>query len=58
MLTNQEIKEMIEILESDCIDDPEDILDWFAQNGVELLEEILDHREKIKYIKETNFIKK
>ena len=43
MLSNDE---MIELLESDCIDDPDDILDWFACNGVEILEELLEYRRK------------
>jgi len=48
MLSNNELKDMIELLESDCIDDPEDILDWFACNGVEILEELLEYRRKNK----------
>lgn len=45
--SNEEIEQMIERLESDSIDDPEDILNWFAMVGPALLREVLQGRKKV-----------
>lgn len=39
--TNAQLEKMIKILESDCIDDPEDILQWIGECGPDLLREVL-----------------
>lgn len=44
--TNEELEEMIKIFGQDCIDDPEDILNWFAECAVDLLTEVLEARRK------------
>ena len=34
-----EVSKVLEILQSDCIDDPEDLLIWLATDGIAVLEE-------------------
>jgi hypothetical protein len=39
------LEQMREILTRDVIDDPEEILDWFGVNGVDMIDEILEARK-------------
>lgn len=45
MITDRELKEMKATLEAEAVDDPEDILVWFAINGPDLIDELLGLRE-------------
>lgn len=38
--------EIIDDLKSDCIDDPEDYLEWLITDGVGWLEELIGYRQK------------
>lgn len=41
MSTNDSVQEIIDLLESDVIDDAEELLVWLGTDGVELLKELL-----------------
>jgi len=51
MIPDEELIKMKETLQSDCIDDPEEILNWFGFNGVKMIDEILENRSWYKGIK-------
>ena len=46
MITDSELREMKATLEAEAVDDPEDILMWFGINGPDLIDELLEHRER------------
>ena len=46
MITKEELIKMRNILQSDSIDDPEDLLEWFAENGIDLINEIINYRSQ------------
>ena len=41
MISNDAAREMIATLESDAIDDAEELLIWFGENGADILTELL-----------------
>jgi len=46
-MDNKSIQEMVDLLESDVIDDAEELLVWLGTDGVELLKELLLLRELV-----------
>jgi len=44
--TTKELERLLEILESDCIDDSEEILIDFGCKGPALIREVLEYRHK------------
>lgn len=38
----ESVKKILKVLESDVIDDPEDLLEWLGSDGIEILKEYLE----------------
>lgn len=45
MISKEELRQMKKTLSSNVIDDPEDILDWFGLNGIDMIDELLKLRK-------------
>lgn len=50
MVKTEELLWLKEQLEKDVIDDPEDLLDWLALYGLELVNEVLINRHDFDFI--------
>lgn len=46
MISNEALEEMLKTLESDCIDDSEELLEWLAEKGPDLIREVLERRKR------------
>lgn len=44
LIPEEQLREMKATITAECVDDPEEILDWFAGTGPSLIDEVLAYR--------------
>lgn len=51
-ISDNELRSILSSLESDCVDDPEELLNWFSCHGPSLIRELLRLRKGAYLIKQ------